>query len=246
MIRTLRRHFGISAPRLAVRAHVAWPLRLAQALLAGGLIAGLIWWGYDTGRLFAGFDRSEAAQERERLADEAAQFKEENARLRARVGQLEAELGVSKGAQEVLSRQTLALQSENTQIKEDLVFLQKLFSGANRDIALSVQRLLVDRQSPTEYRLRMLVVQGQGSKKMEEFSGHMQVQVNLLRNGQRNVLTLPEDQPATQSALRLNFKYYQRIDSSFQVPADAQVKSVQVRVLENNNPSPRVTQSLNL
>jgi hypothetical protein len=246
MIRSLRRHFGISAPRLAVRTHVAWPLRLAQALAIGGAIASLIWWGYDTGRLFAGFDRSEAAQERTRLLGEVAQFSEENARLRARVGQLEAELGVTKGAQEVLSRQTLALQSENTQIKEDLVFLQKLFAGGGREMALSVQRLQVERQSPTEYRLRLLVVQGQGAKKLEEFNGQAQVQVGLLRNGQRSLITLPDQQPAMQAALRLNFKYYQRIESVFQVPADAQVKSVQVRVLENNNPSPRVTQSLNL
>ncbi|KAB2840688.1 MAG: hypothetical protein F9K47_13025, partial [Burkholderiales bacterium] len=126
MLRTLRRHFGISAPRLAVRTHVAWPLRVVWGLLLGGAVVAMIWWGFDAGRLFAGFDRSEAEQTRARLQEQVQALQEENTGLRSRMVQLESELGVAKGAQAVLSSQALAMQRENTQIKEDLVFLQKL------------------------------------------------------------------------------------------------------------------------
>ncbi len=239
MIRTLRRHFGISAPRLAVRTHVAWPIRVAWGLVLGGLIAALIWWGYDTGRLFAGFDRSEAAEERAKLTGELGILREEIAVLRSRAVQLESELSVAKGAQSVLSTQTLALQKENTHIKEDLVFLQKLFAGSGKEVALSIQRLQVERLSPTEYRVRMLVVYG--GRKNEEFSGYAQLEA---RSADGRVLAgVPDQDAAAQTPLKLNFKYYQRVEASLQVPSGTLVNSIEVRVFENGNPHPRAAQT---
>lgn len=238
MLRTLRRHFGISAPRLAVRTHVAWPIRVVWGVALGGLVAGLIWWGYDTGRLFAGFDRSEAAEERARLENQVSGLQEENALLRSRTVQLESELGVVKGAQAVLAAQAQALQKENTQIKEDLVFLQKLFAGSGKELALSIQRLQVDRVSPSDYRVRMLVVYG--GRKNEEFSGRAELEVQNLDG--HTVLLLPGHDPSMQGALKLGFKYYQRVEVNFQAPAGAAVKSVQARVFENGNPNPKATQ----
>jgi len=238
MLRTLRRHFGISAPRLAVRTHVAWPIRVAWGVALAGLVAGMIWWGFDAGRLFAGFDRSEAADERARLENQLTGLREENALLRSRAVQLESELGVVKGAQAVLSTQAQTLQKENTQIKEDLVFLQKLFAGSGKEVALSIQRLQVDRVGPSDYRVRMLVVFG--GRKNEEFAGRAELQV-LGADG-HSLLTLPEQDPSTQGALKLGFKYYQRVEVNFHVPAGASVKSVQARVLENGNSSPKAMQ----
>jgi hypothetical protein len=239
MLRTLRRHFGISAPRLAVRTHVAWPLRVIWGLLLGGLVVALIWWGFDTGRLFAGFDSSEAGVARNRLEGELKALREENTGLRSRLAQVESELGVARGAQAVLSTQALALQKENSQIKEDLVFLQKLFAGSGKEVALSIQRLVVDRLSPTEFRVRMLVVHG--GRKNEEFSGYAQIEVRGA-DGQ-NLLVLPDQDSSTQAPLKLNFKYYQRIELSFQVSADTPLKSVQARVYESGNSNPRATQT---
>ncbi|CAG0995913.1 hypothetical protein BURK2_02674 [Burkholderiales bacterium] len=239
MLRTLRRHFGISAPRLAVRTHVAWPLRVVWGLLLGGAVVAMIWWGFDAGRLFAGFDRSEAEQTRARLQEQVQALQEENTGLRSRMVQLESELGVAKGAQAVLSSQALAMQRENTQIKEDLVFLQKLFAGSGKELALSVQRLQVDRVSPGEFRLRMLVVQG--GRKNEEFSGFAQIVVYGLDS--LPVLTLPETETEARAPFKLAFKYYQRVEASIRVPPDVTVKSVQARVYEAGNPNPRATQT---
>ena len=42
------------------------------------------------------------------------------------------------------------------------------------------------------------------------------------------------------------FKFYQRIEGTFTVPADATVTRVQVRVLENGIDMPRSSQTVNL
>lgn len=239
MLRTLRRHFGISAPRLSVRTHVAWPLRVIWGVLLGGAIVWMIWWGFDAGRLFAGFDRTEAQEAREQLEKQVQSMQEDSAALRSRMVQMESELSVAKGAQAVLSSQALALQKENTQLKEDLVFLQKLFSGSGRELALSVQRLQVDRLAPGEFRVRMLLVQG--GRKNEEFAGFVQIVAQGADGAP--LLTVPERESDAHAPYKLHFKYYQRVEASFRVPADAAVKSVQARVFEAGNPNPRATQN---
>ncbi len=90
--------------------------------------------------------------------------------MRARTTELESDLGVARGAQTTLSRQTLDLQSENTQIKEELAFLQQLFSDSSKQGAISIQRLsrrARERRRRIDYSL--LIVRG--GKPTDEFSG---------------------------------------------------------------------------
>ena len=62
LIKRIRQRFGISAPRMTVRTHVAWYWRwlLFFSLLSMSLT--LAAWMYDAGRRFAGFDRGEIEQ----------------------------------------------------------------------------------------------------------------------------------------------------------------------------------------
>ena len=56
----LRQRFGITAPRLAVRAQVPWYARWLGIALLVGLSAALAFWVFDAGLRFAGYDRHEA------------------------------------------------------------------------------------------------------------------------------------------------------------------------------------------
>jgi hypothetical protein len=67
--RTLKRRFGIAAPRVAVRTHVAWYWRWLGILAAGVLIVGIVLATYDFGMTFAGFHRQETNRELERLKE---------------------------------------------------------------------------------------------------------------------------------------------------------------------------------
>jgi hypothetical protein len=244
MLRHFRRHFGISAPRLTVRTHLGWHWRAVIWTTAIVVVAGMIWWGFDFGRFLAGFDSSAARGESAQLHAEAQELRADNETLRTRTIQLESELQVAKGAQATLSKQTLALQAENTQIKQELVFLHRLMAGSSKDGAPLIQRVQVEREAADTYRYQVLLVSGSTSE--AEFSGRLQLQVNLMQGSHRSTITLPNDQPASKLAMALNFKYYQRVEGTFSVPAGSHVKSVQARLFENGKSEPRALHTLNL
>ena len=84
VLRKLKRKFGISAPRLAVRLIVPWYVRWA-IVLPFVLVAGsLVWWAYDSGLEFAGFHRGQAEHKLTQLRGEVSTLKPENAACPAR------------------------------------------------------------------------------------------------------------------------------------------------------------------
>ena len=242
--RRLRQTFGISAPRMAVRTHLSWRWKLPALVAVLLVIAGMWWWGFDFGQLLSGFNRSAVAEKQARLESDLAAVLAENARLRAKAAELESDLSMTRGAQTTLSKQALDLQNENTQMKEELAFLRTLFSESGKPGTMSIQRLALDREGDDAYHFSILVVRG--GKPTDDFTGQMALHAAVSEDGRISMLNLPEDQPETAGVLRLHFKYYQRIEGTFRVPPGALVKSVQARVLEAGQSSPRATRSLNL
>jgi hypothetical protein len=242
--RRLRQTFGISAPRMAVRTHLSWRWRLPALFAAIALIAGMWWWGFDLGQFLGGFDRRAVAHKQARLEADTAAVTEENARLRARLAELESDLNFTRGAQATLSRQALDLQNENTQMKEELAFLRTLFSDTGKPGTFTIQRLSAEKDRDNSYRFSMLVVRG--GNPSDEFSGELSITANVAAGGHNATLTLPDDQPDTAAALKLKFKYYQRVEGSFRVPPGGQLRGLQARVLEPGQATPRATRSLNL
>jgi len=217
----------------------------APALIALLLIpAGMWWWGFDFGQFLSGFNRGAVEQRQEKLEAEAATASQENAKLRARAAELESDLNVTRGAQATLSKQALDLQNENSQMKEELAFLRTLFSESGKPGAFAIQRLAAERERDGLYHFSMLVVRG--GKPIDDFNGQLSLSASVVVAGHTSMLILPDDQPETAPSLKLQFKYYQRIEGSFRVPPGAQVKSLQARVLEAGQTAPKATRSLNL
>ena len=75
LIRTIKRRFGIAAPRVAIHTHVPWYWRWLSIIVVSGLALGVAWLTYDFGRQYAGFDQGEAQREKSRL--ERSQFEPE-------------------------------------------------------------------------------------------------------------------------------------------------------------------------
>ena len=242
--RRVRQTFGISAPRMAVRTHLSWRWRVPALLGVIALTAGMWWWGFDFGTFLAGFDRGALAQKHARTEAEASNSREENARLRARVVELESDLAMTRGAQATLSRQTLELQNENSQMKEDLAFLRKLLGDTGKPGTFSIQRLTAEKDGEDEYRFSMLVVRG--GNPSDEFQGQLALSADVATEGHSVTLTLPEDQPDTAAALTLRFKYYQRVEGTFRIPVGGQLRSLQARILEPGQATPKATRSLTL
>ena len=244
VIRKLKRKFGISAPRVAVHTQVAWYWRwLVFAALAGFVAAGG-WLAYDLGRHYAGFDRGEANREQSRLRESNRKLEEENAALRKEIAAVERQLQIELSTQGNLSGQIQAFSEENALLKEDLAFFQTLMASGGEPGGISINRFRVEADAlPGEYRYRLLVVQSK--QRVREFHGRLQFVVDMEESGRSTVVTIPAENDASQ-AYNLAFKFYQRVDGTFMLPPGAVVKKVQVRVMENGNPTPLSTQSVTL
>jgi hypothetical protein len=245
MLRTLKRRYGISAPRVAVHTHLPWYQRWAVVAVALAVALGLAWITYDFGRSLAGFHSGEAAAAQARLEAELARLQDENAELRDQLAANERKIQIESSTQGNLAGQLQTLSDENALLKEDLAFFQTLMTSSNdAPGGIRISRLRVRADAlPGEYRYQFLVVQSRSRSK--EFQGRLQLVVDLVQDGRPQVLLLPRAEDKSEP-YALVFKFYQRIEGTFTVPAQATVTRVQVRVLENGVDMPRSSQTVNL
>jgi Family of unknown function (DUF6776) len=247
MIRSFRRKFSISAPRLAVRPHVPWYVRWAIVVPFLVLFGLLVWWAYNSGLEFAGFHRGQAEQElsdlRERVHALEAQNTLQANQLAAYIRQGQIDQASTQGIEAQLKN----LNDENARLKEDLLFFDNLPLTGSPDAELSIHRLKVEPDVlPGGYFCRMLLVQSV-QQRGKPFQGSMQLVVNGEQGGNKVVLQFPQpDLPSDVAAYQLSFKYYQRVDKAFKLPPDVKVDSVQVRVYEKGVQEPKVQQTVSV
>jgi hypothetical protein len=243
LLRSLRRRFGISAPKMTVRTHVAWYWRWMGMVLLASVSLALALWIYDAGRRFAGFDRSEIEEEVKTLRASALRLEAETTQLRSVADASESRLKIEQSAQAQLATQVKTLEEENRRIKEDLAFFENLGPATNK---LSINRFTVQKDVlPGEYRYRLLVLLG-GAGRDRQFQGGLQLLVNTQSPGRDGMIVLPDPSQPENPAFRLNFKYFQRVEGAFRVPEKTKIRSVQVRIMEKGNSQPSATQSVDL
>ena len=244
MWRRAKRRFGISAPKLAVRPHIPWYLRWSLTVPFVLAALALAWWAYGSGLELAGFHRGQAREELARLRDQVIGLGAENAQLSSQVTQYERQIKIEQASNQEISRQMKNLSDENDHLQEDLAFFQNLTATRGKEGELGVHRLKLERDKmPGEYHLRMLLVQS--GQRAKEFSGSYQLVATVLKNGQRTTHLFPQG-VSDSAQFRLNFKYYQRIEQSIQLPQDVQLENVQVRIFEQGVTGPKVRQNVSL
>lgn len=244
MWRRVKRSFGISAPKLAVRPHIPWYLRWSLTVPFVLASLALAWWAYGSGLELAGFHRGEAQQELTRLRNQIARLEGENKQLNSQVAQNERQIQIEQASNQEISRQLKNLSDENVRLQEDLSFFQNLTATHGKEGELGVHRLRVERDKmPGEYRLRLLLVQS--GQRVKEFSGSYQLIATALKGGQRTTYLFPQDISGN-AQFKLSFKYYQRIEQSIQLPQDAKLENIQVRIFEQGASEPRVRQNVSL
>src|SRR3990172_7403512 len=234
--------FGISAPRMAVRAAIPWYWRWAGLLTLALAILLLVRVTYDFGKKFAGFDQGEANQEVQRLAESNAKMQHELAQLRGQLAQGERQLQMQHATYADLVKQMKTLTEENAALKEDLAFFQTLMPSGGKEGGVAINRFLVQNDAqPGEYRYQLLLTQtGQRSK---DFRGNLKFMVNLQQNDRQVVMTLPTEDDKEGKGFKLNFRFYQRIEGTFRVVPNAKVNGMQVQVFENGSSEPKLTQT---
>jgi len=238
--------FGISAPRMTVKTHLAWYWRWLGMLVFLSLSLALAAWMYDVGRRFAGFDQNELQNQFTRLRESMAQLESEAANLRSIAGASESRIKIEQTAQSQLAGQVKALEEENNRLKEDLAFFENLVPSESRGEKVSIHRFTVAREVlPGEYRYRLLVLQG--GKLDREFHGSLQLVVEMQQEGRDATILIPETtESGSGNAFKLNFKYFRRVEGTFRVPAGAKVRTIQARIMENGSSEARASQNVNL
>ncbi len=240
-LRSLRHRWGIAAPRLTVRTHVAWYWRALVAVAVLSVSLALAFWIYDAGRQYLGFEAvASGGDEVARLHGRIAQLEDEAKTLRAAMATAESRLQIETAAQAELVKQFKAIEAENARMREDLAFFESVATGRAAD-KVAVSRFRVENDAiPGEYRYRLLLTQG---GKERDFQGRLQLVIALHHAGRDLTMVLPDEHGLDGAAYRVQFRRFHRVEGSFKVAPDAIVRTVQVRLFEQGVAQPRATET---
>ncbi|MGC2164807.1 MAG: DUF6776 family protein [Gallionella sp.] len=243
MWRGVERRFSISAPQMRVRPHIAWYLRWGMMLPFVFASVGLAWWAYDSGLELAGFHRGQTLEELAKLREQVAKLEAENVQLSDLFAQSERQIQIEQASNRETTNQLKNLSDDNVHLQEDLVFFQNLTATHGKEGELAIHRLKLERDKmPGEYHLRMLLVQS--GERAKKFNGSYQLVATVVEDQTVTTHVFPQESSGN-AQFQLGFKYYQRVEQSIQLPADAELKNVQVRIFEQGSSEPKVRQAVN-
>jgi len=232
-LRRLRQRFGISAPKLAIRTHVAWYWRALAGIVVLSISLALAAWIYDAGRRIAGFQSDESIREIQSLSNHVMELDAELTKLRRLAGSGESSLQIERVTQQQLVRQVKALEIENAGLKEDLAFFEGLMptSGAGEDAGVKIDNLRITQDgAPGEYRYRMLVLNG--GRQAKDLTGFLQLLIRTRLGDKDAMITLPSGSEPVPQRFRFYIKHFHRLDGVFSVPPEAVVIGVEARFLQ--------------
>lgn len=237
----LRRR-SISAPRMTVTTAMPWTARIIFALVLLGLGALLGVWAYDNGRSAVGMAPRPSRAEVDQLSSKVAQLQAERDRLSSAANASESQLTMERSAQKQLSGQLKTLEAENTRLKEDLAFFERLLPTNNKGAGVSIRGITAEITAPGQLTYRLLVMQG--GKSATNFEGALRLSVSIVQNGRSSVLNFPDGKSAEINSFKLGFRHYQRLEGVLSLPPGATARSIQAVVLEKGQV--RAQQTLNL
>ena len=238
----LVKRFGISAPRVAIRAQLSWYWRWIGIFVAAAVALVLAQWVYDAGRRYAGYDQGEIEQDLVRVKASAESVNAELARLRAVVDAAENKLAIEHAAQKKLAEQVRGLEKQNAGLREELALFESMLASGARDApGLAIQRFKVERDAaPGEYRFRLMLFAA--SKRAERgFEGRLELLVRVIECGRSAIMIVPDK--VNSAAYQLSFRQFRRVEGSFRVSPTATLESVQAKIYEAGSDQARATQT---
>jgi hypothetical protein len=229
----LRRRLTISAPRMAVRSAMPWPLRWAGAAIVLGFCAAIALWAFEFGKSIAGLD-SGAKEELLHLRDDVVKLREERDKAQSVFNTSASLITAEKGARDQLATQIKTLEAENRALRDDLGFFEKLIPTSAEGVAIRAMQAEV--LAGTQLKWQLLVIQP--VKNAPEFRGKLEMSLAGTLNGKPWMMELPG------GAQPLQFRQYRRVEGMVDLPPQAVVKNVSAKVIEGT--ATRAVQSIKL
>ena len=248
LFRNIKSKFGINAPRLRVRTHIPWPLRVmvVGVLVAAGLLLGQ--WVFETGLRLAGFEKGRAQDQLTELRAKVRLLDQENVTLKSEKFRTMQGIEIEQTTNKDLAKSLQSIQEEIVTLREDNAFFRNLLSPDQGPEPISIYHFKLEHNPLVsgEYRYRLLLLKT--GKREQEFVGSVQFLVTGEQAGKKVVSMQPQaiGTPEKPQAINVKFKYYQRLEGTIQLPAGLTAKSVQVRVFELGNPRPKWTRNVTL
>lgn len=244
----IRSKTDISAPVMVVKAYVPWYKRLLFFAIGLLLVALLTYGAYEAGK---GTRTSETDNGNVATSDPALEqileasncLKKYNETLCTQIADLVRQLQISNATRVDLAKQVKTLDEENERLREDLSLFQRLISGNDEttDSELVIHRFSLEPGPiPGEYLYTLLLAQG--GKRLKNFVGNLEFAVELNQDGEKKLISLVDENAS--KGFPVDFRYYHRLEKSFQVPANTVVESLQVRIFENGDSKPILTKTI--
>lgn len=233
MLRRLRGRFGMSAPRVTVRAHIPWYWRALVSILLIVAAITLGSWVYEVGRRYAGFDKTQSEQELSSLREQVGTLEAEAERLRNIGNGSEASMQIERTAQQKLSEQVKKLEAENGRLREDMAAFENLASGEAKNETFSIHRIQVepDGAGTGMYRYRLLLA-APATRADRVFQGRLQLIATIQQGDKTATLTIPGTSSPDTEKFLISFKYFRRVEGGFSLPANAVLRNLEIRLMQ--------------
>ena len=209
-------------PRLSSRTKL---LVVGGTLTLAVLAAG---WIYNYGVSMAGFERSSATQELQRLQDEVRQRAGENQELRESLARAERNVQMNDSATQELERALKASAQDIVKLREELNFYRNIISPADKKPGLRIQNLFIEPASGSANQFRYKLVLIQALKHEQTIYGSASFEISGSQGGQDAILAVPGN---GNSNIKVNFKYFQDIEGQFELPKNFKPRRIKVNVV---------------
>lgn len=225
-LRRFRRRFGVAAPKVVVRTHLAWQwLALLAVLLV--LFVGALGW------LVA--QRNEAGmlgRDIEGLRQQMQAQREELNVLRSTAGTGQNAVSIERASQQQLLDRIQVLEAQNAALKEDILLFERLIPVAGEGGGIRFENFRVGQEAPGRFRYRLLLA-FQPDRQNPDFHGRLQLVVDYAVSGKKGRILLPEKRE-TLADYQLELKRFLRREGAFELPEGAVLLSVEARVLQGD------------
>lgn len=239
--RLFLRRLTVSAPRMAVRSALPWPLRWIMLAVALGFCAAISLWAFEFGKNIAGLESSSKERMQQLRAEvttlraELEQVKEARDKAQSIANTAATVLTSEKVAQETLLVQNRQLETDNRRLRDDLGFFEKLIPTAGT-AGIAIRGLQAELANSRELKWQVLVIQP--LKNPAEFNGRLEVNFAGLQNGKPWAANLPE------GPQQLKFRQYGRAQGMLDLPPQTVVKTITAKVFDGTQV--KATQTIKL
>lgn len=229
--RLLHRRLTISAPRMAVRSTLPWPLRWVVWAVVLGFCAAIGLWAFEFGKDIAGLDKDhheELIRLRTELGAmrlELASLTEERDKARSIANTSGTLLTAERASQERLMAQNKQLEADNRTLRDDLGFFEKLIPSAG-GASISIRGLQAEVHDGRQVKWQVLVIQP--IRNAPEFNGRLELSFSGMQNGKPWTTALSGGPQA------LKFRQYGRVEGVIDLPPQTVVNNVSAKVLEGS------------